>query len=191
MVVGRGIVNTSMNEYLRRTAATLEGLHGWDFSRMQTDIDPVPWEYTEVVREYLHLTSRVLDIGTGGGEKFLVLAPHFGTGVGTDVSPAMIHTARANTPPKLAATVTFMVMAAEALAFPDASFDVVLNRHAPFAVDQVLRVLRHGGVFITQQVGDNNSQNVFEALGWPSNRAWWEHHHPAHSEPTPHTMDEL
>ncbi|MCK4450123.1 MAG: class I SAM-dependent methyltransferase [Anaerolineae bacterium] len=80
-------------EELKRIAASVGERRGWDFSCMQTDRDPVPWDYADVVRRYLQPSSRVLDIGTGGGERFLALAPHFGAGVGIDADPTMIQVA--------------------------------------------------------------------------------------------------
>jgi SAM-dependent methyltransferase len=150
---------------LRRLADLVGDRRGWDFSRMRVARDPVPWDYAEVVRRYLRPSSRVLDIGTGGGERFLQLAPSFGHGLGTDVDPAMIDAARANTPPGLRGTVDFAVMPAAALAVPDASMDIVLTRHAPIAVAEVVRVLRLGGYFIAQGVGRRNTQNICAVFG--------------------------
>ena len=164
----------NMSDYLQSVFDSADELRGWDFSRLRDDRDPVPWEYEEVVRRYLRPDDRVLDIGTGGGERFLTLAPFFGSGVGTDLDPEMVRVARENTPAALAARVSFATMPAEALAFPDASFDVVLNRHAPAVAAEVARVLRPGGYFVTQQVGGRNTQNLFEAFAWGSNGAYWE-----------------
>lgn len=129
------------------------------------------------MRRYLQPSSRVLDIGTGGGERFLAVAPHFGTGVGIDAIPTMIPVARANMPLSLVEKISFEVMRAEALRFPDAAFDVVLNRHAPVYVEEIVRVLRSDGVFITQQVGRRNTQNILAAFGWrPESygEGWWQ-----------------
>src|SRR4051794_30075237 len=134
----------SLNE-LRQIAAAIAPRRGWDFSRMRDDRDPVPWSYEDVVRRYLQPTSRALDIGAGGGERFLALADQFGSGLGTDVDPAMISTAVQNTLSALRHRVSFAVMPAQALAVADASFDIVLNRHAPFSVTEVARVLKSGG----------------------------------------------
>jgi SAM-dependent methyltransferase len=114
-----------------------------------------------------------LDVGTGGGEIFLQLAPHFGTGVGIDHNPEMIRVARANTPPAVRGRVSFEPMEAEALSFPDAAFETVLNRHASVFAGEVARVLRPGGHFVSQQVGDRNTQRLFDAFGWGSNGAHW------------------
>jgi SAM-dependent methyltransferase len=150
---------------LRRLAAEVAPRRGWDFSRVRDDRDPVPWEYEAVVQRYLRPTDRVLDVGTGGGERFLALAPSFGTGVGVDPDPEMVRTAQENTPAALAAKVSFMEGRAEALPAPDTSFAVVLNRHAPVDVAEVMRVLRPGGSFITQQVGAQNTFNIATLFG--------------------------
>ncbi len=160
-------------EQLRRVAAAVGELHGWDFSRVRAARDPVPWNYAEVVRRFLQPESRVLDIGTGGGEKFLLLAGHADLAVGSDPDRAMIRTARENRPPELEGKVLFAVGRAQELPFVGGSFDVVLNRHAPVFVDEIVRVLRPGGLFITQQVGGRNTQSIFTAFGWDSNDEVW------------------
>jgi SAM-dependent methyltransferase len=150
---------------LRRLAAEVAPRRGWDFSRVRDDRDPVPWEYEEVVRRYLRPSDRVLDVGTGGGERFLALAPSFETGVGVDPDPEMVRTARENTPAALAEKVSFVEGRAAALPAPDTSFAVVLNRHAIVDVAEVMRVLRPGGSFITQQVGAQNTFNITTLFG--------------------------
>jgi len=40
-------------------------------------------------------------------------------------------------------------------------------------VEEIVRVLRSDGVFITQQVGGRNTQNIFSAFGWGSNGEYW------------------
>lgn len=152
-------------EELHRIAAAVGERSGWDFSRVRDDRDPVPWDYPEVVRRYLRADHRVLDVGTGGGERFLGLAPHFESGLGVDASEAMVATARANTPASLAGKVAFARMRAEQLAVEPASFDVVLNRHAPLCPAEIVPVLRTGGVFITQQVGPRNTENICHIFG--------------------------
>jgi len=150
---------------LRRIAAAVAPRRGWDFSQMRDDRDPVPWEYSDVVRRYLRPDDRVLDVGVGGGETFLALAPSFGSSVGVDPDPAMIEAARENTSAALAEKVTFIEGRAEALPVPDTSFDVVLNRHAVVDVAEVVRVVRPGGYFITQQVSAQNTFNITSIFG--------------------------
>jgi SAM-dependent methyltransferase len=159
---------------LKVIADSISPRRGWDFSRMRAHRDPVPWEYDEVVRRYLMQSHRVLDIGTGGGERLLSFTDSFGYGVGIDANPDMIATARDNVPPKLRSKIDFAVMPAETLSVDDDSFDIVLNRHAPYSVAEIVRVLRPGGYFITQQVGRHNMDNIFDAFGWESSGNWWD-----------------
>jgi SAM-dependent methyltransferase len=160
-------------EDVRRLAQSAGARRGWDFSPMRTDRDPVPWDYPEVVRRYLRPADQVLDVGTGGGEKLLRLVPHLGAAVGTDFDPEMVRVARENTPPELAHKVAFELMDDAALTFPGASFDVVLNRQSGVYPEEVARVLRPGGYFVTQQVGGRNTRSVIEAFGWaPAGTRW-------------------
>jgi SAM-dependent methyltransferase len=150
---------------LRRIAASVGARRGWDFSRMRETQEPAPWDYADIVRTYLTPDSHVLDIGTGGGERFLALADAFRSGVGIDASAEMIATAQENLPPVLTDRIGFAVMPAQRLTFAPASFDVVLNRHAPVDAAEVTRVLRSGGVFLTQQVGARNTANICSIFG--------------------------
>jgi len=69
-------------ERLRRVADEVEDVRGWDFSNTRTQLGTAPWKYNHVIRRYLRPMDEVLDIGTGGGERFLALAPVFGGGIG-------------------------------------------------------------------------------------------------------------
>jgi SAM-dependent methyltransferase len=150
---------------LRRIAASVGKRRGWDFSAMRGHRDPVPWVYEDVARRHLQPTSRVLDIGTGGGERFLEFAPHLESGVGIDADPEMIRIARVNLPASLSDVISFEVMSAESLQFADGSFDVVLNRHSTVNVAEVVRVLRRCGLFITEQVGSRNTASICSTFG--------------------------
>lgn len=182
-------MNTPTFAELRRAAELVAPRHGWDFSRMRDETGPAPWDYVEVVRRYLKPTDRVLDLGTGGGERFLALAPGFSSGIGIDVSAEMILAANENTPGNLRDRIAFAVMRSEELDLPDSAFDVMLDRHAPFAPGEVARVLRSGGCFVTQQIGRNNMQNVFKAFGWASSGAYWDAERSRAGLP-PHSIDE-
>ena len=71
----------------------------------------------------------MLDIGTGGGESFLELADFFDAGLGVDIDPEMVERARANA--KNTTNVEFAI-SAETVDEVSGSFDVIVNRHAPF-----------------------------------------------------------
>jgi len=153
-------------EELKQVVERVGKLEGWDFSRVRDGMDPVPWNYVDVIKQYLKPKDRVLDNGTGGGEIFLSLAPFFGEGVGIDFDPAMIETAKRNQSSLSIDNVSLMTMNADNLQFNPAEFDVVLSRHVWVYTDQVLRVLRPSGYFIMQAVGNRGSQNFRDAFGW-------------------------
>lgn len=97
---------------------------------------------------------RVLEIGTGPGFFAILLAEAGYRVTAIDLTPSMLDEARANAGP-LAARIDFREMNAEALAFEDGSFDVVLSRnvtwnlpHPETAYGEWTRVLRPGGLLL-------------------------------------------
>jgi SAM-dependent methyltransferase len=164
-------------EQLKQIADSVGERTGWNFSRVHAKRAPVPWDYLDVVRQFLTPTDYVLDIGTGGGEVFLTLAPYFRKGIGIDIDPEMIEQARKNKTAQQIANVGLAVMDTDCLEFPDGEFDVVLNRHCDVNVLETGRVLRAKGYFLTQQVACRNTLTVLEALGWtPASfgDGWWQ-----------------
>ena len=154
----------------------LGDLKGWDFSPMQVEYAPMPWHYVDIVKTYMKSSDHVLDIGTGGGELFLTLAPYFKSGIAIDSRNVQIETALKNQVKKQVSNVEFTKMEAENLTFKDETFDLVLNSHCGVYVEPISRVLRTGGYFITEQVGRRINLNLLEALGWTPDSygpQWW------------------
>lgn len=135
--------------------------NGWDFSVMKAVRQPVPWDYNSVVKNRLRPTDRVLDIGTGGGEQFLQFAPLIKSGLGIDIDPVMVMVANNNA--IHVKNVSFQV-GSQRLDTMSGLFDVIINRHAPFDIAAIKQHLLPTGIFITQQVGENNMANVKKAL---------------------------
>lgn len=140
-------------------------IHGWDFShihgRYQEEQD-LPWNYGELVRRYLRPESRILDIDTGGGE-FLLSLRH----------PCRLTSATEAYPPNAALCRETLVPlgidfreadGADPLPFPDGSFDLVLNRHGEYIPQEIFRILKPGGIFMTQQVGAENDRELVQLL---------------------------
>ena len=50
------------------------------------------------------------------------------------------------------------------LPFEDESFDIVINRHGDFNAKEIFRVLKSGGIFITQQVGAENDRELVDLI---------------------------
>jgi SAM-dependent methyltransferase len=120
--------------------------------------------------------ERVLDVGSGAGTDSLVAALMVGpegSVVGIDMTPEMLAKARAGAAELGLANVAFVEGEAEALPFPDASFDVVISngvidlvpdKDAVFS--EIHRVLVPGGriqiadVTIQKPVSDEGRRNI-------------------------------
>lgn len=97
---------------------------------------------------------RILEVGTGPGF-FAILLSEAGYHVtAVDLTPAMLEEARKNAGP-LAKRIEFQEMNAEALAFSDCEFDVIVTRnltwnlpHPETAYRQWHRVLKPGGMLL-------------------------------------------
>jgi SAM-dependent methyltransferase len=147
-------------EALDELLARVPRRRGWDFSRMNVLRQPVPWNYHDLVVRHLRLNDSVLDIGTGGGETFSQLAKSFGQGLGIDTDAQMIQLAVANS---ASGNVRFRVGSARLETISE-TFDVILDRQAPFDLDAIAAHLKPAGYFVTQQVGERNMACVQAAL---------------------------
>lgn len=160
-------------EELQKLADSNSERSGWDFSPMRLREECPAWEWQDVVRQHLQPHHAVLDLGTGGGEVFLSFADAFAVGLGMDANSDRLRVAVANRRRVGATNVAFVRMHAEQLGLADSSQDGVLASFAAYNPAEVARVLRPGGVFITCQMGDRDTQNIFDAFGWGSYGAYW------------------
>ena len=48
--------------------------------------------------------------------------------------------------------------------FSSKTFDIILNRHGAFDPVELFRLLRPGGVFLTEQVGEDNERDLVERV---------------------------
>lgn len=155
------------NEQVRAWKAEEEiaHIHGWDFShiedRFAEDTD-FPWDYRQVIAQYLSPGMKLLDIDTGGGEFLLSLGHPYGNTAATENYPPNVRLCEETLLP-----LGIDFRAADGLGelpYPDASFDVVIDRHGDLNPGQIYRVLKPGGVFISQQVGAENDRELVQLL---------------------------
>lgn len=137
-------------------------INGWDFSNVRCISAGVKWDFFEEVKRQCRPEDKLLDIGTGGGEKLLSLSPAASICIGIDLSAEMIKQANKNKQEAEVENIQFIQMSADALQFPNKSFDVVTSRHAPFDPSEIARVLKDGGKFLTQQVSENDKRNIIQ-----------------------------
>lgn len=125
---------------------------GWDHSSLDIrNLDgPLPWDYQAVARALASAASRVLDLGTGGGERFSeVAAGSHARFVATEEWGVNARVAGKRLSP---AGIGLAWCSSLALPFAFRSFDLVLSRHEAIDPGEVDRVLAAGGTLLTQQV---------------------------------------
>lgn len=139
-------------------------IHGWDFSHIagRYQQEDLPWDYAAIVHQYLSPGAKLLDLDTGGGE-FLLRLNH----------PYKKTSATEGYPPNVALCRSVLLPLGidfreaddvSCLPFDSGSFDIGINRHGRFDAEELFRILKPGGFFITQQVGAENDRELVDLL---------------------------
>lgn len=129
---------------------------GWDFSWVKDRmIEESPsWNYRNLVIDAINGIDSLLDIDTGGGEFLSSLRDYLPiyTCATEDYGPN-IPVAESNLKPL---GVEVLQRDNELIPYADNTFDLVINRHGSYIEEEIFRVLKSGGKYITQQVGPEN-----------------------------------
>jgi SAM-dependent methyltransferase len=153
--------------YEDRIHAAVSARHeGWDFSWLRSrTIDSAPsWSYEALAGELLQNSESVVDVDTGGGELFEMLAPLGKRAAATEGWPPNVEIAR-----QRLARVDVAVTEAQrgTLPFPSGEFDLILNRHGALDAREAFHALCPGGLLLTQQVGSDDCEELNTLLGAP------------------------
>jgi SAM-dependent methyltransferase len=139
-----------------------------------------PWDYKqEVVKEFPKIRS-LLDLGTGGGEFLSSLGQLPKRTFATEGYQPNAAIARDKLKPLHVDVVrTYSEDNAKrpqvgALPFRTESLDMIIDRHESFVASEVYRVLKRGGIFLTQQAGSANYPELNEILGAPRTESVWD-----------------
>ena len=137
---------------------------GWDFSFIAKRYveDPTSWDYRQKVLAKFSQVDTLVDLGTGGGEFLATLKPLPPNTRATEAYPPNLPIARARLEPLRVQIVETELLAD--LPFESASFELVIDRHECFSADEIYRILRPGGTFMTEQVGGRNNLRLNELL---------------------------
>ena len=139
-------------------------IHGWDFSHIEDRYEqaPLSWDYETVLQQYLRDDMRILDYDTGGGEFLRKLGHPFANTAATEGYPPNVELCKQELLPL---GIDFRACSDPGnIPFADESFDIILNRHGAFVPTEIYRLLKPGGLFITQQVGSDNDRELVEMV---------------------------
>lgn len=130
---------------------------GWDFNFLadRWKDQPTSWEYARIVHGYIRPELTMLDMDTGGGEFLSSLQPLPRHTFATEGFVPNVTVARNRLAPL--GVHVMQIFEDEALPFEDRFFDLVTNRHGSFSAQELYRIMKSGGFFITQQVGGENN----------------------------------
>lgn len=148
---------------------------GWDFSYLidsgRMEEFPVSWNYPSIVNRAIEKSVSMLDMGTGGGE-FLDSLPKLPLQTfATEGYLPNIEIAQKRLKNKK--IIVKPIKEDDQIPFDDNSFDLVINRHESYRPEEVSRVLKNDGKFISQQVGGLNDIDLNMVLGAETSYSDW------------------
>jgi len=142
---------------------------GWDFSWLAgraTEERP-PWGYSRLVAARMATVATALDLDTGGGEVLAGLACWPLHLVATESWPPNAARAAGLLRPRGG----WVIATGEddpALPFRHGVFDLVVSRHPVDTWwEEIARVLRPGGTFLAQEIGQDSNAELHEAIAGP------------------------
>lgn len=140
-------------------------INGWDFSHIYGRYDAendLPWNYEQIIRRYLKKDFDIMDYDTGGGEFLLSLNHPYERISATEGYLPNVKLCREKLLPL---GINFKECSNPSeIPFEDDAFDLIINRHGGFDAVEVYRLLRRGGLFITEQVGEDNDRDLVEMV---------------------------
>ena len=140
-------------------------IHGWDFSQIadrSAEHTDFRWDYRQTIARYLTPEKKLLDTDIGGREFLLSLGHPYGNTAATEGYEPNVELCRQTLLPL---GIDFRSgVVPDGLPYEDASFDVIINRHGDLNPADFWRLLKPGGIFITQQVGAENDRELVRLL---------------------------
>ena len=131
-----------------------EQIKNWSFDEFQIYSENyTKWDMFEILKSITNEESKILDLGTGGGEKVLTKFPQNVKEIlGTDLSQGMIETAKKNLEKSGRKNVSFRIMDNLKMDVPKDYYDVVTARHTVTDPKQIYEALKTGGYLLIRGV---------------------------------------
>ena len=125
----------------------------WDFSMINYEKESLTdFDLYDLLKENTNSSSRLLDLGTGGGEKVLKYFPDCAEIIATDFSEEMINTANESLKKSGRNNITFRTMDNLNMDTPNDYFDDVVARHTCIDAKQIYKTLKNGGKLLLRGV---------------------------------------
>ena len=138
-----------------------EEIKDWDFSKFEIESESLTkWDLYEILNELANNDSKILDLGTGGGEKVLEFYPDCKEILATDFSEGMIETANKNLKESGRRNITFRLMDNLKMDVPDDYFDIVVARNTVTDPEQIYKCLKTGGHLLIHGVDKADCWNL-------------------------------
>lgn len=155
-----------MNENLKqwKYEENIARIYGWDFSHIDDKYleEELSWNYKNIINKYLKPNDILLDIDTGGGEFLLSLNHLCDKTYATEGYPPNVELCKNRL---LSLGINFFeVTDYSKMPFKNEQFDIIINRHGKYNIQELHRILKKDGIFITQQVGEDNDRELVELL---------------------------
>ena len=138
-----------------------EEVKDWDFSKYEIETESLTnWNLYEILNEIATNESRILDLGTGGGEKVIEKFPNCSEILATDFAPSMIETANKNLIKSGRKNITFRLMDNLNMDVPNNYFDIVVARNTVTDPKQIYNCLKKGGYLLIHGVDKYDCHNL-------------------------------
>lgn len=138
-----------------------EEVKDWDFSKFKIESESLTnWDLYQILNKVATKESKILDLGTGGGEKVIEKFPKCQEIVATDFAPSMIKTANTNLLKSGRKDIAFREMDNLKMDVPDNYFDIVVARNTVTDPKQIYQCLKNGGYLLLHGVDKYDCHNL-------------------------------
>lgn len=138
-----------------------EKIREWNFDKFQIESKTLTnWNLFKLIKKYSTKYSKILDLGTGGGEKLLKYFPKVTEILGTDFSKEMIETANKNLLKSRRKNISFRIMDNLKMDVPDEYFDIVVARNTVINSKQIFKCLKKGGYLFIHGVDQHDCYSL-------------------------------
>ena len=143
-----------------------EEIKDWDFSKFEIETESLTnWDLYEILKKIANKDSRILDLGTGGGEKVIEFYPNCKEILATDFSEGMIETAKKNLEKSGRKNISFRLMNNLEMDVPNNYFDIVVARNTVTDPKQIYKCLKTGGHLLIHGVDKADCWNLKVLFG--------------------------